>query len=102
MRIDRFSQPGPVPDRAASPGRAELDLRAAAEQFEALFLENLMKSARASGLSDGLLNNEGSRTFQSLLDREHAGFVAQGASLGIADALVGQFRGIVTAGRDET
>lgn len=102
MRIDRPPLPGPVPDLAAGPDRAEAELRAAAEQFEALFLENLMKSARASGLSDGLLNNEGSRTFQSLLDREHAGFVAQGASFGIADALVGQFRGIVAAGRDET
>jgi Rod binding domain-containing protein len=49
-------------------------------------------------LAEGILKNNGSETFYSLLDREYAGLASQTSSLGIADALVAQFR---PNGKDE-
>ena len=68
------------------------ELKQVAEQFEALFVEKMMEAARKSELAEGLLNNKGSETFYSLLDQEYAGLTSQTSSLGIADALVAQFR----------
>lgn len=63
-----------------------------ANQFEALFVKSFLSSARSAQLADSLLNNEGSRTFYSMLDSEYANALAQRQSLGIADGLVHQFK----------
>lgn len=63
-----------------------------ANQFEALFVKAFLSSARSAQLADSLLNNEGSRTFNSMLDSEYANALAQRESLGIADGLVNQFK----------
>ena len=68
------------------------ELQEVAQQFEALFVEKMMAAARKSELAEGILKNKGSETFYSLLDREYAGLASQTSSLGIADALVAQFR----------
>ena len=68
------------------------ELRQVAEQFESLFIEQMMAAGRKSELAEGLLKNKGSETFYSLLDREYAGMASKKNSLGIADALVAQFR----------
>ena len=74
------------------------ELRQVAEQFESLFIEQMMAAGRKSELAEGLLKNKGSETFYSLLDREYAGMASKNNSLGIADALVAQFR---PNGKDE-
>ena len=63
-----------------------------ADQFEALFVQSILSSARSAKLADPLLNSEGSKTFLSMLDQEYATFLAQRESLGIAEALVQQFQ----------
>lgn len=63
-----------------------------ANQFEALFVKAFLSSARSAQLADSLLNNEGSRTFNSMLDSEYANALAQRESLGIAEGLVHQFK----------
>lgn len=67
-------------------------LTAVAEEFESFFVEKLLQSAREAELSEGLLDSQAQETFQGLLDREFAGMTAKQSSLGIADALVAQFR----------
>lgn len=90
--------------RALAPAGADMplekhesmaELRAAANQFEALFVEKVLQAGRQSELAEGLLNNEGAKTFQSLLDREYAGLVAETSTLGIAEALVKQLGGAI-------
>ena len=47
-------------------------VREVAKQFEALFMQELMKSMRAATLSSGMLDNEGSKLGTDLLDKQFA------------------------------
>ena len=47
-------------------------IKEAAKQFEALFMQELMKSMRAATLSSGLLDNEGTQLGTDLLDQQYA------------------------------
>ncbi|WP_439143607.1 rod-binding protein [Planktotalea sp.] len=82
---------------AAGPSERE-KLGEVAEQFEALFVKSILSSARSAQLADPLLNNEGLKTFNSMLDQEYATALSQRESLGIADALVRQFQHRVSDG----
>ena len=62
-----------------------------AEQFEALLVNELMKSSRAAKLSDDLLNNSGAEPFLQMMDQEVAQTVSRHNNLGIAEAIVRQF-----------
>ena len=67
---------GDAQSLAARRGRAATDPKAAvrevAKQFEALFMQELMKSMRAATLSSGMLDNEGSKLGTDLLDQQFA------------------------------
>lgn len=67
------------------------DLKAVAEQFEAIFVEQLLKAARQSTLADGLLDNEEAETYRDMLDKEYAKSIATNTSLGIASAIEAKF-----------
>ncbi len=56
--------------RAATDPKAAV--REAARQFEALFMQELMKSMRAATLSSGMLDNEGSKLGTDMLDQQFA------------------------------
>ena len=70
------------------------DLRAAAEQFEALFIHQLLKQARSAKLADDILGSEAGDTYTEKLDQERAKELSAQMNLGIAEALVKQFGGI--------
>lgn len=93
MAINTQSQP----NRAAFDIKSAQDLRtqfaknpqeglkAAAEQFEALFLQQVMKSMRDTVPQDGLLNSDSSRFYTSLLDQQMAQNMAgSGKGIGFA------------------
>ena len=67
---------GDAQSLAALRTRAATDPKAAvrevAKQFEALFMQELMKSMRAATLSSGMLENEGSKLGTDLLDQQFA------------------------------
>jgi len=67
------------------------ELQEVAEKFEALFVEELLKSSRDSSLASGLFDSEHSDTYKSMLHREYAISVAANTPLGIAEALTDQF-----------
>ena len=69
------------------------DLRAAAEQFEALFIQQLLKQARSAKLADDILGSEAGDTYTEMLDQERAKQLSAKINLGIAEALVLQFSG---------
>ena len=69
------------------------DLRAAAEQFEALFIHQLLKQARSAKLADDILGSEAGDTYTEMLDQERANQLSTKINLGIAEALVLQFSG---------
>ena len=65
-------------------------LKEVAKQFEALLLDQMMKSMRSAAPGESLFDNEGSRLFTSLLDQEYARRLAETGGLGLADLLVRQ------------
>ncbi len=67
------------------------NLREAAEFFEAMFLNQMMKQARDASLADDLFGNKGTETYTNLLDQERSEVMAKNINLGIADALIRQF-----------
>ena len=70
------------------------DLQSAAEQFEAMFIQQLLKQARSAKLADDILGSEAGDTYTEMLDQERAKQLSAQMNLGIAEALVKQFGGI--------
>jgi flagellar protein FlgJ len=64
-------------------------VRAVAKQFEALFMQELMKSMRASTLASGLLDNEGSKLGSEMLDSQLSTQMT-GLPGGLSDAIARQ------------
>ena len=48
------------------------DLEAVADQFESLFVYQMLKQARQSKLADGIFSSEAQETFQNMLDIEYS------------------------------
>ncbi|QTP59507.1 flagellar assembly peptidoglycan hydrolase FlgJ [Billgrantia antri] len=67
-------------------------LRGAAQQFEALFLQMMLKSMRDTIPSGGLLDSQQGEFYQSMLDQQWAQTMA-GRGVGLADHLVAQLEG---------
>ena len=66
-------------------------LEEVAQQFEAIFVNELMKSSRAAKLSDDILSNSGTQRFLEMMDQEFSQMISKRNSLGIAEAHVQQF-----------
>jgi flagellar protein FlgJ len=73
--------------RAANDPKAAV--KEAAKQFETLFMNELVKSMRASTLSSGMLDNEGSSMGTEMLDTQLAGRLS-GLPGGLADVIARQ------------
>lgn len=71
-------------------------LRGAAQQFEALFLQMMLKSMRDTIPDGGLLDSQQGEFYQSMLDQQWAQTMA-GRGIGLADHLVAQLEGQVGA-----
>ncbi|MBS1189624.1 MAG: flgJ [Rhodocyclaceae bacterium] len=59
-------------------------LQAAAQQFESMFLQMVLKSMRDATPQDGLLNSDQSRFYTSMLDQQLAQNMASGQGVGFA------------------
>ena len=67
------------------------ELKEVAEEFESLFLNEMLKRAHAAKLAKSILSNDEQETYMSLLNQERAKLIAKSQSFGIAEALVNQF-----------
>lgn len=71
-------------------------LRKAAEQFEALFLQSVLKSMRDAGGGGGLFENHQTELYTEMYDKQLAISLArEGKGVGLADMLVKQLQGLV-------
>tara|TARA_X000000950_G_scaffold280723_1_gene375980 strand:+ start:143 stop:460 length:318 start_codon:yes stop_codon:yes gene_type:complete len=69
----------------------KMSLEEVAQEFESLFVLQMLKSARSAKLAEGLMNNEAYETYQGLLDQEYSKTIAKNHSFGIAEGLIRQF-----------
>lgn len=65
-------------------------IRKAAQQFEALFTQQLLKSARAANLGDDILGGGQTEFYQDMFDQQMALHLSSGKGMGLADVLVKQ------------
>ncbi|MEY2632622.1 MAG: flagellar assembly peptidoglycan hydrolase FlgJ [Pseudomonadota bacterium] len=86
----------PLPNRLAVDGRSAQDVReqlqkdpkaglsAAAQQFESMFLQMVLKSMRDTVPDDGMLNSDSTKFYTSMLDQQLAQNLSGSGSLGFA------------------
>lgn len=68
-------------------------LREAARQFEALFLQQMLKSMREASAGEGLMDNDQSRLFQGMYDQQLGIELSKDRGLGLAETLMRQLGG---------
>ncbi len=68
------------------------DLKNVAEQFESIFVHQMLKQARQSRLAEGVFSSEAQDTFNNMLDIEYSQILSKKNNFGIAEALVKQFQ----------
>ena len=76
--------------RAQARDNSEETLREVAGQFEALFIQMMLKSMRDANLAEGLLDSQHSKTYQSMYDKQIAIDLSKRQGLGLADMMVRQ------------
>jgi flagellar protein FlgJ len=69
----------------------QANLEALAEEFESIFINQMLKQARDSKLSESLFSSDEEDNFGTMLDQERSRSLALNLDLGIAEALVRQF-----------
>lgn len=78
--------------KAKEAGQGDAPLRAAAQQFEAMFVQEIMRTMRQSGLKGELLDSHAMETFEGMFDKEVSMQMARRGSFGMADMLVKQMK----------
>jgi flagellar protein FlgJ len=68
-------------------------LREVARQFEALFLQQMLKSMREASAGEGLMDNDQSRMYQGMYDQQIGIELSKGNGLGLAETLMQQLGG---------
>ncbi len=81
-----FEGLGQLRGKAAKDGKSAL--RETAQQFEAMFLQQMMKSMREASFKSDLLQSDSADTFESMYDREVAMALSKRNAIGLADMLV--------------
>lgn len=66
--------------------------RAAAQQFEALFMNMMLKSMREATPQEGLFDNSNTQLYTSMLDSQLAQSLSKGKGIGLANMLVRQMQ----------
>ncbi len=87
--------------RAAANGNPQA-LRAAARQFESLFVSMVLKSMQQASFKDPLFGSDQGDLYQEMYDDQLAAEMSQGKGLGLADMLVQQLRRGAMGATDST
>ncbi len=84
LRMERFNEADKSDDQ---------QLREAANEFEAILMQQVMKSMRDSGFESGLVRkSDGEKVFQSMLDEQYARLNLQSGGLGLGELIYQQLK----------
>lgn len=78
---------GPKP---STPATERAELAAAARQFEAIFVRQMLAAARKSEFGGDLLKNQGGETFRQMQDEHFADLAANRGAFGLAQMIEAQ------------
>ncbi|MBC7492625.1 MAG: rod-binding protein [Novosphingobium sp.] len=74
--------PKPAPN--PSPSGAQAKLHATAQKFEAIFVRQMLASARSANMGDTIFKSQANDTFRQMQDERFADIAAARGSLGLA------------------
>ena len=77
------------------------ELGVVADQFESIFVFQMLKQARQSKLAEGIFSSEAQDTFNNMLDIEYSQILSNKNNFGIADALIKQFQSHIDPKKDK-
>lgn len=71
----------------------EQAIKEVATQFEAMFVQMMLKSMRDASFGDSLFGSHQMESYQGMFDSQIALHLSQGRGIGLSDTLARQFRG---------
>ena len=75
------------------------ELKEISNQFESIFINQILKQARKNKIENGLFDSEAINTFNSMIDEQYSEILSKKTNFGISDALFNQFKSQVVSER---
>ena len=75
------------------------ELKNVSNQFESIFINQVLKQARQGKIADGILDSDAEKTFNTMIDQEYSKILSEKSNFGIAEAIFDQFKTHVSAKR---
>ena len=67
-------------------------LKEISNQFESIFINQILKQARKNKIENGLFDSEAISTFNSMIDEQYSKILSKKTNFGISEALFNQFK----------
>tara|TARA_B100001057_G_C22586135_1_gene847129 strand:+ start:540 stop:863 length:324 start_codon:yes stop_codon:yes gene_type:complete len=68
------------------------ELKEISNQFESIFINQILKQARKNKIENGLFDSEAISTFNGMIDEQYSEILSKKTNFGISDALFNQFK----------
>ena len=68
------------------------ELKEISNQFESIFINQILKQARNNKIENGLFDSEAISTFNAMIDEQYSEILSKKTNFGISDALFNQFK----------
>ena len=68
------------------------ELKEISNQFESIFINQILKQARKNKIENGLFDSEAISTFNTMIDEQYSKILSKKTNFGISDALFNQFK----------
>ena len=75
------------------------ELKEISNQFESIFINQILKQARKNKIENSLFDSEAISTFNSMIDEQYSEILSKKTNFGISDALFNQFKSQVIGER---
>ena len=77
------------------------ELKEISNQFESIFINQILKQARKNKIENGLFDSEAISTFNSMIDEKYSDILSKKTNFGISEALFNQFKAQVVNERKQ-
>lgn len=91
MQVNSTSTTAATTETRAGGTQNKASLEKAAQQFEAIFLRQMMGAMRSASLAEGISDSSATDQFRDMADARTADSMATKGTLGIAEMLMHQF-----------
>ena len=68
------------------------ELKKISNQFESIFINQILKQSRKNRIENGLFDSEAISTFNSMIDEQYSEILSKKTNFGISEALFNQFK----------